>query len=150
MNLSRFKPFKQYSFYDYSIYNQLFVNVTISLNEILLSISSCQLESRRYTTAASSFSDTFTRYYAPELVTNWNAVVGRNGRSMTSQDKAKIAGDNLGNDGKTEHGRGRAGTKIFYSQRLLKADDLFIRRHCCKCCQVQFSEGDEYRPWEVK
>jgi hypothetical protein len=28
MNLSQFKPFKQYSFYDDSIYNQIFENVT--------------------------------------------------------------------------------------------------------------------------
>jgi len=28
MNLSQFKPFKQYSFYNDSIYNQIFENVT--------------------------------------------------------------------------------------------------------------------------
>jgi hypothetical protein len=28
MNLPEFKPFKQYSFYDDSIYNQIFENVT--------------------------------------------------------------------------------------------------------------------------
>jgi len=28
MNLSQFKPFKQYSFYDDTIYNQIFENVT--------------------------------------------------------------------------------------------------------------------------
>jgi len=28
MNLSQFKPFKLYSFYDDSIYNQIFENVT--------------------------------------------------------------------------------------------------------------------------
>jgi len=36
MNLSQFKPFKQYSFYDDSIYNQIFENVTPSQNETLL------------------------------------------------------------------------------------------------------------------
>jgi len=36
MNLSQFKPFKQYSFYDDSIYNQIFENVTPSENETLL------------------------------------------------------------------------------------------------------------------
>jgi len=30
MNLSQFKPFKFYSFYDDSIYNQIFENVTAS------------------------------------------------------------------------------------------------------------------------
>jgi len=30
MNLSQFKPFKQYSFYDDAIYNQIFENVTPS------------------------------------------------------------------------------------------------------------------------
>jgi hypothetical protein len=30
MNLSQFKPFKQYSFYDDPIYNQIFENVTPS------------------------------------------------------------------------------------------------------------------------
>jgi len=30
MNLSQFKPCKQYSFYDDSIYNQIFENVTPS------------------------------------------------------------------------------------------------------------------------
>ena len=30
MNLSQFKPFKQYSFYDDSIYNQTFEKVTLS------------------------------------------------------------------------------------------------------------------------
>jgi len=30
MNLSQFKPFKQYSFYDDSIYDQIFENVTPS------------------------------------------------------------------------------------------------------------------------
>jgi len=28
MNLSQFKPFKQYPFYDDSIYNQIFENIT--------------------------------------------------------------------------------------------------------------------------
>ena len=36
MNLSQFKPFKQYSFYDDLIYNQVFKNVTPSQNKILL------------------------------------------------------------------------------------------------------------------
>jgi len=36
MNPSQFKPFKYYSFYDYSTYNQIFENVTPSKNEILL------------------------------------------------------------------------------------------------------------------
>jgi len=39
MNLSQFKPFKYYSFYDDSIYNQTFENVTPSQNETLLYIS---------------------------------------------------------------------------------------------------------------
>jgi len=30
MNLSQFKPFKEYSFYDDSIYNRIFKNVTPS------------------------------------------------------------------------------------------------------------------------
>jgi hypothetical protein len=36
MNLYQFKPFKQYSFYDGSIYNQIFKNVIPSQNETLL------------------------------------------------------------------------------------------------------------------
>jgi len=36
MNLSQFKSFKYYSFYDDSIYNQIFENVTPSLNETAL------------------------------------------------------------------------------------------------------------------
>jgi len=36
MKLSQFKPFKQYSFYDNSIYNQIFENITTLQNETLL------------------------------------------------------------------------------------------------------------------
>jgi len=36
MNSSQFKPFKHYSIYDDSIYNQIFENVALSLNETLL------------------------------------------------------------------------------------------------------------------
>jgi hypothetical protein len=36
MNLSQFKPFKYYSFYDDSIYNQTFEIVTPSWNETVL------------------------------------------------------------------------------------------------------------------
>ena len=39
MNLSQFKPFKQYSFYGDSICNQIFENVTASWNETLLYIT---------------------------------------------------------------------------------------------------------------
>jgi len=38
MNLSQFIPFKLYSFYDDSIYNQIFENATPSQNENLLYI----------------------------------------------------------------------------------------------------------------
>ena len=38
MNLSQFKPFKLYSFYHDSIYNQIFENVTPSQNKTLLYI----------------------------------------------------------------------------------------------------------------
>jgi len=36
MNLSQFSPFKYYSFYDDSIYNQIFENVTPSENKTLM------------------------------------------------------------------------------------------------------------------
>ena len=36
MNLSQFKPFKQYSFYNDLIYNQIFEKVTLLQNETVL------------------------------------------------------------------------------------------------------------------
>ena len=36
MNPSQFKPFKWYSFYDDSIYNQIFENLTPSYDETVL------------------------------------------------------------------------------------------------------------------
>ena len=70
MKISQFKPFKQYSFYDDSIYNQIFENVTPSSKETLLySLKKYDLENTKER-LKSNIRTSFVRYYCMTRVPN--------------------------------------------------------------------------------